>query len=99
MTQMVHGYWLQKQHKNKGCNGPSQYTSNMSAKYGEEECKTLLLLRLHQNVLTEEGCMLCSVCIFSLTGLPVALKEIRLEHEEGAPCTALRESELLMLGR
>jgi hypothetical protein len=24
----------------------------------------------------------------------VALKEIRLEHEEGAPCTAIREGEL-----
>eukprot|EP00117_Sycon_ciliatum_P026686 scpid43490/ scgid21847/ Cyclin-dependent kinase 16; Cell division protein kinase 16; PCTAIRE-motif protein kinase 1; Serine/threonine-protein kinase PCTAIRE-1 len=31
----------------------------------------------------------------SLTGLPVALKEIRLEHEEGAPCTAIREISLL----
>lgn len=26
-----------------------------------------------------------------LTGNLVALKEIRLEHEEGAPCTAIRE--------
>ena len=25
----------------------------------------------------------------------VALKEIRLEHEEGAPCTAIREASLL----
>jgi len=25
----------------------------------------------------------------------VALKEIRLEHEEGAPCTAIREVSLL----
>ncbi|XP_018905407.1 cyclin-dependent kinase 18 isoform X2 [Bemisia tabaci] len=30
-----------------------------------------------------------------LTGSRVALKEIRLEHEEGAPCTALREVSLL----
>jgi len=30
-----------------------------------------------------------------LTGKPVALKEIRLEHEEGAPCTAIREVSLL----
>ena len=27
----------------------------------------------------------------SITGSFVALKEIRLEHEEGAPCTAIRE--------
>ena len=30
----------------------------------------------------------------SLTKHLVALKEIRLEHEEGAPCTAIRESML-----
>uniref|UniRef100_A0A914Z4M5 cyclin-dependent kinase n=1 Tax=Panagrolaimus superbus TaxID=310955 RepID=A0A914Z4M5_9BILA len=30
-----------------------------------------------------------------LTGKLVALKEIRLEHEEGAPCTAIREVSLL----
>ncbi|KAL7080524.1 hypothetical protein ACQ4LE_000816 [Meloidogyne hapla] len=30
-----------------------------------------------------------------LTGNNVALKEIRLEHEEGAPCTAIREVSLL----
>lgn len=30
-----------------------------------------------------------------LTGKSVALKEIRLEHEEGAPCTAIREVSLL----
>ena len=30
-----------------------------------------------------------------LTDLIVALKEIRLEHEEGAPCTAIREVSLL----
>jgi len=28
-----------------------------------------------------------------LTDTVVALKEIRLEHEEGAPCTAIREGE------
>ena len=28
-----------------------------------------------------------------LTDNLVALKEIRLEHEEGAPCTAIREGE------
>lgn len=27
-----------------------------------------------------------------VTDAVVALKEIRLEHEEGAPCTAIRES-------
>lgn len=33
-----------------------------------------------------------------LTDNLVALKEIRLEHEEGAPCTAIREgNELIML--
>ena len=31
----------------------------------------------------------------SITGKYVALKEIRLEHEEGAPCTAIREISLL----
>ncbi|XP_065909176.1 cyclin-dependent kinase 5 homolog [Dysidea avara] len=31
----------------------------------------------------------------SITGAYVALKEIRLEHEEGAPCTAIREVSLL----
>lgn len=31
----------------------------------------------------------------SITGSFVALKEIRLEHEEGAPCTAIREVSLL----
>lgn len=31
----------------------------------------------------------------SITGKMVALKEIRLEHEEGAPCTAIREVSLL----
>ena len=31
----------------------------------------------------------------SITGKLVALKEIRLEHEEGAPCTAIREISLL----
>ena len=31
-----------------------------------------------------------------LTDNLVALKEIRLEHEEGAPCTAIREGELCM---
>lgn len=30
-----------------------------------------------------------------LTDTVVALKEIRLEHEEGAPCTAIREVSLL----
>ncbi|KAI6175657.1 Protein kinase domain-containing protein [Aphelenchoides bicaudatus] len=30
-----------------------------------------------------------------LTGKSVALKEMRLEHEEGAPCTAIREVSLL----
>lgn len=30
-----------------------------------------------------------------LTDNLVALKEIRLEHEEGAPCTAIREGNLL----
>lgn len=30
-----------------------------------------------------------------LTDAIVALKEIRLEHEEGAPCTAIREVSLL----
>jgi cyclin-dependent kinase 17 len=30
-----------------------------------------------------------------LTDVIVALKEIRLEHEEGAPCTAIREVSLL----
>ena len=30
-----------------------------------------------------------------LTDTLVALKEIRLEHEEGAPCTAIREVSLL----
>lgn len=30
-----------------------------------------------------------------LTDNLVALKEIRLEHEEGAPCTAIREGRLL----
>ena len=30
-----------------------------------------------------------------LTDNLVALKEIRLEHEEGAPCTAIREGEWL----
>ena len=30
-----------------------------------------------------------------LTDSIVALKEIRLEHEEGAPCTAIREVSLL----
>jgi cyclin-dependent kinase 17 len=28
----------------------------------------------------------------SINDMIVALKEIRLEHEEGAPCTAIRES-------
>lgn len=53
--------------------------------------------------------MVCMACIFSLptqgtyatvfkgrsklTENLVALKEIRLEHEEGAPCTAIREGE------
>ena len=31
----------------------------------------------------------------SITDQLVALKEIRLEHEEGAPCTAIREISLL----
>lgn len=31
----------------------------------------------------------------SITGKLIALKEIRLEHEEGAPCTAIREISLL----
>lgn len=33
--------------------------------------------------------------ICSLTGQPVALKEIRLQEEEGAPFTAIREASLL----
>jgi len=32
-----------------------------------------------------------------LTDTLVALKEIRLEYEEGAPCTAIREGDLLIL--
>lgn len=35
------------------------------------------------------------LCTCSITGKLVALKEIRLEHEEGAPCTAIREISLL----
>lgn len=31
-----------------------------------------------------------------LTENLVALKEIRLEHEEGAPCTAIREGSVLL---
>ena len=31
---------------------------------------------------------------FRLTDNLVALKEIRLEHEEGAPCTAIREGNM-----
>lgn len=31
--------------------------------------------------------------ISEINGKMVALKEIRLEHEEGAPCTAIREGE------
>ena len=31
----------------------------------------------------------------TINGSFVALKEIRLEHEEGAPCTAIREVSLL----
>jgi serine/threonine protein kinase len=31
----------------------------------------------------------------TINGSYVALKEIRLEHEEGAPCTAIREVSLL----
>ena len=30
-----------------------------------------------------------------ITGMMVALKETRLEHEEGAPCTAIREGKIL----
>ena len=33
-----------------------------------------------------------------LTDNLVALKEIRLEHEEGAPCTAIREGEWIRSG-
>ena len=33
-----------------------------------------------------------------LTDNLVALKEIRLEHEEGAPCTAIREGEWIRMG-
>lgn len=33
--------------------------------------------------------------LYSITGKNVALKEIRLEPEEGAPCTAIREVSLL----
>ena len=33
--------------------------------------------------------------ISRITGEVVALKDIRLEHEEGAPCTAIREISLL----
>ena len=42
-------------------------------------------------------CILSIKCLFSfsITGKIVALKEIRLEHEEGAPCTAIREVSLL----
>ena len=36
-----------------------------------------------------------SLCYYSITDQLVALKEIRLEHEEGAPCTAIREISLL----
>lgn len=35
--------------------------------------------------------------ISRLTDTVVALKEIRLEHEEGAPCTAIREGFTLLL--
>ena len=37
----------------------------------------------------------CFLSYHSITGQLVALKEIRLEHEEGAPCTAIREISLL----
>jgi serine/threonine protein kinase len=40
----------------------------------------------------------CDIVCFlfrSLTGQPVALKEIRLQEEEGAPFTAIREASLL----
>ena len=36
-----------------------------------------------------------SICIASLTQQVVALKEIRLQEEEGAPFTAIREASLL----
>lgn len=38
-------------------------------------------------IVDETGSYLC----YRLTDNLVALKEIRLEHEEGAPCTAIRE--------
>jgi len=34
-----------------------------------------------------------AIFLSRLTDNLVALKEIRLEHEEGAPCTAIREGE------
>ena len=34
-----------------------------------------------------------------LTDALVALKEIRLEHEEGAPCTAIREGKIVITMR
>lgn len=44
-------------------------------------------------VLTETVLICCR-----LTDNLVALKEIRLEHEEGAPCTAIREGKRLKHG-
>lgn len=40
-------------------------------------------------------CFNLSICFISLTQQVVALKEIRLQEEEGAPFTAIREASLL----
>lgn len=48
------------------------------------------------NVVNIFGCFICiSLHTYSLTNQVVALKEIRLQEEEGAPFTAIREASLL----
>ena len=54
------------------------------------QMKTVALFEL----VTLCGTATCTFFIYHrLTDNLVALKEIRLEHEEGAPCTAIREGE------
>lgn len=60
----------------------------------------LVLFHLLSSLAPGHGILLCQgayATVFKgrsrLTNNLVALKEIRLEHEEGAPCTAIREGD------
>lgn len=77
--------------------GPVASNDPSSKCYGVYQCCATLVNGLHGLYFLSPRPQGTYATVFKgrskLTENLVALKEIRLEHEEGAPCTAIREGE------